>query len=237
MRLVRVQGSQPGRPNRPAAKGQQNVKVTNTMANTANNAVATAPAAKAARKPRAAKATAANALVVATPAATPAANVPALIPGAPLASNLPATGTLPAAHNFAGWLAMFTEMPAWPEMLAEMRAHKYGATGKGLVPCQSVMYANTAIGAGMAVTGTNKNGAPNVQAATARAIAIACKATGESKVCGAAVVYYMLTDESVLALLRGSKATKYVGKTGTPCPAWCSGYVRGNARAAFATAS
>ncbi len=188
--------------------------------------------ATAARKPRAAKgATAAPAANV--PAIV--ANVPAIVPGAPTASNLPAAivpATLPAAHNAAAWLALFETLPAWGEMLAEMRAGKYGK-GKGLVPAAATMFSLTAIGRSMAATGTNKNGAPNVQAATCRALAIAEKATGESKVCGAAIVYFMLTDSSVLTLLQASKATKYVGKTGTPAPAWCNGYVTGNVRHSF----
>ena len=187
----------------------------------------------AARKPRTAKSVKAAAPAANLPAIV--ANVPAIVPGAAPASALPATVApgaakpLPAAHNGAGWLALFEALPAWGEMLAEMRAHKYGK-GKGLVPAANTMFSLTAYGVELAEKGSKKNGAPNAQAATCRAAALAIEATGESKVCGAAIVYYMLTAESVLVLLRQCKATKYVGKTGTPAPAWCNGYVTGNAR-------
>jgi hypothetical protein len=183
-----------------------------------------------------------------------AANLPAVIAGAPTASNLPANGaapempadkltpaeklaaalagvTLPAANNGMAWLGLLAELPALAEIVAAARAGKYG-NGKGLVNNPAEMLRLTPYGAKAGTAGTMKNGKPNAQAATCRAMQAAIAATGESTVCKAAVAFYMLTDAATLALLRQCKAVQYVGgKNGTPCPAWAGGYINGNVRA------
>ena len=180
------------------------------------------------------------------------ANLPAIVPGAETASQLPAVilpaaqeklspadklaaalagVTLPAAGNGMAWLALLAELPALAEMVAAARAGKYGEKGKGLVNNPGEMLRLTPWGATLGTAGTKKNGKPNAQAATCRAMQAAIAATGESTVCKAAVVFYMLTDAATLALLRECKAVQYVGgKHGTPCPAWAGGYVNGNVR-------
>lgn len=146
----------------------------------------------------------------------------------------------PAASESAAWLALLASVPAIADAVAESRAGKYGAN-KGLVPHGGDMLALTPYGKQLAESGTKKNGKPNAQAATCRAIALACAATGGDSVCRAAVIFYMVTSPAVLQLLHGSKATdgngngkKYIGRDSVPCPAWCNGYVNGNLRQGLA---
>lgn len=165
------------------------------------------------------------------PAASKAASLPALVPGAPVASKLPATGApaLPMGTNAAGYVALIAALPAVAVAIAS-KAGKYGQ-GAGLVPSASVVYTLTPAGNTMGATGHGKNGKPNVQAAICMAAKLASAATGGGPVCGAAIAYHALSNATVLALLQASKATQYVGRSATPCPAWVSGYITGNARA------
>lgn len=141
----------------------------------------------------------------------------------------------PAFDNGAAWLALTAELPAVAKAIESAPAGKYG-NGKGLVPGASDMLALTAIGAGMASTGTGKNGKPNVQAATCKALAMACAALGTDKACKAAIVFFMLTSVEVLQLLHASRAVAggrgvtYLAGTDTPCPRWAADYVQGNIR-------
>ncbi len=193
------------------------------MANTANNA---------ARKPAAAATVAAptvKAVAVADAKALYAARLEKL-------ANALKGIAYPAPDNGAAWVAMLAEVPAVAEMLADAPANKYGAN-KGLVPAASTMLANTAnVGAAMA-SGIGKNGKPNCQAAVCMATALACEALKAPAVCKGAVVFFMLTDSRVLAILRASKAAatgnggpRYLSGSSTPCPAWAGGYVNGNVR-------
>lgn len=147
--------------------------------------------------------------------------------------------TLPAANNGMAWLALLAEVPAVKAEVASARGHKYGDKGKGLVPGASDMVALTPIGRDMAATGHGKNGKPNAQAATCRAVAVACTALQTDAVCKAAVVFFGLTDATVLQVLHGCKATdgngkatgpRYIGKGNVPCPRWLADYVNGNVR-------
>ncbi len=147
-----------------------------------------------------------------------------------------AGASYPATDNGAAWVAMLAETPAVAEMVADAPANKYGAN-KGLVPDAGKMLANTAVGATMA-NGMGKNGKPNCQAAVCMATALACEALQAQAVCKGAVVFFMLTEARVLAVLQASKAAatgnggpRYLSGTSTPCPKWAADYVNGNVRA------
>ena len=157
------------------------------------------------------------------------ARKPAAAKGDKLAQAL-AGVTYPAADNAAAWLALLADLPALAEIVAASRAGKYG-NGKGLVPGAGDMLAATRYGATVGAQGFVKNGKPNAQAATCRAAMLATAATGADKACKAALVFFLLTHADCLTLLRACKAVQYVGRTGTPCPAWAAGYVNGNVRA------
>lgn len=139
--------------------------------------------------------------------------------------------SLPAANNSMAWLGLLAELPALAEIVAASRAGKYGQ-GKGLVGGAADMLQLTGYGVQVGQRGyVKKPGAPNAQAATCAAAMAACAALQTDTVCKAAIVFFMLTDSNVLAALRGCKAVQYVGRTGTPCPAWAAGYINGNVRA------
>lgn len=162
------------------------------------------------------------------PARKPAAaKVAPLSPADKLAAALSGLA-FPAPENGIAWAGLLAEMPALAEIVADSKAGKYG-NGKGLVPGASDMLTVSPYGMETGKRGSVKNGKPNAQAATNRAAMAAQAATGAQAVCKAAVVFFMLTDPSTLALLRQCKAVKYVAGA-TPCPAWAAGYVAGNLR-------
>lgn len=179
-------------------------------------------------------------------AATPAANVPAIVPGAPTASALPANGQpapLPAANNGAAWLALLAAVPG----VGNGQPRKYGA-GAGLLPCANAMFNLTAWGQAAAQAGgKGPKGNFTVMALVAAATHAAQQALGlpaSAPVCGAAIAYHMVTVAAITGPMQprgvaggACKTSYYVGKcaqgTGAlqlPCMGWLSGYILGAAR-------
>ncbi len=107
---------------------------------------------------------------------------------------------------------------------------KYGAAA-ATVPCAANAYRLTNLGNGVAANGAGKGGKPTVMGL----VAVAAKAAGATPakaVSGLAIVQAMQTNKAVVAAYALTKAGMYAPKGALPCPAWCSGYVVGAARAA-----
>lgn len=180
----------------------------------------------------------------AKPAATVLANVPAIVPGAPAASALPANGQpapLPAPTNGQAWLALLAAVPGVGNGLPR----KYGQAA-GLLPCANASFNLTAWGqAAAAAGGKGPKGNYTVMALVAAATHAAQQALGlpaSAHVCGAAIAYYMVTTPAITGPMQprgvtggACKTNYYIGKCATgapqlPCMGWLSGYILGAAR-------
>lgn len=188
-----------------------------------------------------------KAAATATKAApAPTANVPAIVPGAPVASALPANGQpapLPGATNGAAWLALLAAVPGVGNGLPR----KYGQAA-GLLPCANANFNLTAWGQAAAQAGgKGPKGNYTVMALVAAATHAAQQALGlpaSGHVCGAAIAYYMVTTPAITGPMQprgvaggACKTNYYIGKcpqgTGAlqlPCMGWLNGYILGAAR-------
>jgi hypothetical protein len=180
--------------------------------------------------------TVSTAAVKVRPSATPAQTAKQAAFRTKLAEALAGTA-YPAATDHVAWSGLLASIPAVAEAIAASRNGKY--KDKGLVGNAGLMVQLTPAGLTAAASGSTKEGGKvTVHGATCRAARLASEATGGGAVCKAAVVFFMVANADVLALLHQTKATDgngkatvtYIGRTTVPCPAWAAGYVQGNVR-------